>query len=528
MTATEKSILRMLKDGKSQNSIANELGVPRSMVQRVSDQELGVDPASLKSLTTEQIELIQSQSQAGESNTTLASAYGVSPKTIARALMVRIIKQANNITVISPIKESDATKEFEVLEGGVAVYEKDDEEWYVGKFMENHGQFLCLRYTDDSSCAGIKAAMIPRDQLKPSESSDKFNSKNDGDKIVALAEVASALVDGYKGETSEITVILPDEDTYPMRGSMDARRRVGYYDSILGRTLRLALSSVTFKVKLKETQQIGDKQTKAEFGDKELSVFLNEHQIMILPESVVIVIDGKPETITTSHQSYDRIVEAIKSRDIKLAYTLMKPREAIKKFATGLVDISNNRVRWSGHDITGTSVAKRILTLMLRGDYSNMQRLTNFLDKMFQNPSSSLVQSGRIYEFMAYSDIEIAEDGDIILYKSVRGNYMDKHSGTIDNTPGTIVRMARSFVNDDNKDLCSYGLHVCSLAYLKQCFGYLGQRVVRCKLNPKDIVSITDDYKSSKIRCCEYLVLDDYTTEYNRQHKSIDVEGLYR
>lgn len=527
MTATEKSILKLLKDGQSQNSIANQLGVPRSMVQRVSDKELGVDPASLKSLTTEQIEMIQSQSKSGESNATLAHAYGVSSKTIARALMVRIIKKENNITVISPIKASDATEELEVLEGGVAVYEKDDEEWYVGKFMENHSQFLCLRYAEEDSVV-IKAAMIPRDQLKPSESSEELNSKKDGDKIVALAEVAAALVDGYKGETSEITVILPDDDTYPMRGSMDARRRVGYFDGVLGRTLRLALSSVTFKVKLKEVQEIADKQTKTEFGDKSLDVFLNEHQIMILPESVVIVIDGKPETITTSHQSYDRIVEAIKSRDIKLAYTLMKPREAIAKFATGLVDISNNRVRWSGHDITGTSVAKRILTLMLRGDYSNMQRLTNFLDKMFQNPSSSLVQSGRIYEFMAYSDIEIAEDGDIILYKSVRGNYMDKHSGTIDNTPGTIVRMARSFVNDDNKDLCSYGLHVCSLAYLKQCFGHLGQRVVRCKLNPKDIVSITDDYKSSKIRCCEYLVLDDYTTEYNRQHKSIDVNGLYR
>lgn len=527
MTATEKSILNLLKDGQSQNSIANQLGVPRSFVQRVSDKELGVDPASLKSLTTEQIAQIQKDSAEGGNNAFLAGIYNVSAKTIARALMVRIIKKENNITVISPIKASDATEEFEVLEGGVAVYEKDDEEWYVGKFMENHGQFLCLHYTEKDSGV-IKAAMIPRDQLKPSETSNKLNSKNDGDKIVALAEVAAALVDGYKGEASEITVILPDDDTYPMRGSMDARRRVGYFDGVLGRTLRLALSSVTFKVKLKEVQEIADKQTKAEFGDKSLDVFLNEHQIMILPESVVIVIDGKPETITTSHQSYDRIVQAIKGRDIKLAYTLMKPREAIAKFATGLVDISNNRVRWSGHDITGTSIAKRILTLMLRGDYNNMQRLTNFLDKMFQNPSSSLVQSGRIYEFMAYSDIEIAEDGDIILYKSVRGNYMDKHSGTIDNSPGTIVRMARSFVNDDNKDLCSYGLHVCSLAYLKKCFGHLGQRVVRCKLNPKDIVSITDDYKSSKIRCCEYLVMDDYTTEYNRQHKSIDVDGLYR
>lgn len=522
MNATEKSILQHLKDGMSQNAIANLLGVPRSVVQRVSDTELGVDPASLKSLSTEDIQKIQTGSAAGESNRALAEMFDVSPKTIARALMVRITEEVNNVVVLSPIK-AEEQELYEVQPGGTA-RDKESVEWYIGSFLPNHNKYLALRFNEGK----VVGQFFDKADLTACVGDSNLTEE----KVGALAELGVALVEGADKVSPgvSITVEISEGDFYPLRGALDARRRVGYYDVILGRTTRLALSSVSFKVEVKEVDEetAEDKKTKADFGAKDLDVFLNEHQILILPESIVIAIDGKPETITTSHPAYDRIVQAIKGQDIKLAYTLMKPREAIKKFASGLVDVSENKVRWSGHDITGTSIAKRVMSLMLKGDYSNLDRLTKFMDKMFQNPSAALVQSGRIYEFMSYSDIEIDEDGDIILYKSVRGNYMDKHSNTINNAPGTIVRMARSFVNDNNKDLCSYGLHVCSLAYLKQCFGSVGQRVVRCKLNPKDIVSVTDDYGSSKIRCCEYLVMDDYTAEYNRQHKSIDVTGLYK
>lgn len=522
MNKIDEKILKNLKDGMSQSAIATLLGVPRSAVQRVSDTEIGVDPTSLKALTTEEIQEIQAKSKGGASNRALAEEYVVSAKTIARALLVRITEEKNSVTVISPIKEEEQ-RIFEVQPGGTAK-DSSNKEWYVGTYLQNHNKYLCLSKVGDF----FDGHFFEKSELTPLENDSRTY---EAETIGELAELAVALSEGVDKVADSVTIrVLVENEYYPMRGSLDARRRVGYFDSILGRTLRLSLSSVKFEV-LGNVDSAGDgedKKTKADFGAKDLDVFLNEHQILILPESVVIAIDGKPETITTTHPAYDRIVQAIKDQDVKLAYSLMRPRDAVAKYATGLVDISNNKVKWSGHDITGTSIAKRVLALMLKGDYKNLERMAKFMDKMFLNPSAALVQSGRIYDFMAYSDIEIDEDGDIILYKSVRGNYMDKHSNTISNAPGTIVRMARSFVNDNNQDLCSYGLHVCSLAYLKKCFGSVGQRVVRCKLNPKDIVSITNDFGSSKIRCCEYLVLDDYTEQYNRQHKSIDVTGLYK
>lgn len=521
MNATDKSILEHLKQGKSQSAIANLLGVPRSAVQRVSDNEIGVDPASLKSLSTEEIQQIQQANKDGKSNRELAEKFSVSAKTIARALLVRITEERNSVTVISPIKPEEQTV-YEVQPGGTAK-DKEDVEWYVGAYLENHNKYLCF------SLDGVyfSGAFFDKSDLTALE---EERSEYSAETIGKMAEIAVSLTEGVDKVSDNVDVrVIVEDEYYPARGSLDARRRVGYFDAILNRTLRLSLSSVKFTVVVNQVEETdpNDKKTKSDFSAKDLDVFLNEHQILILPESVVIAIDGKPETITTSHPAYDRIVQAIKDQDVKLAYSLMRPRDAISKYAEGLVDVTGGRVRWSGHDITGTSIAKRVLALMLKGDFSNLDRMAKFMDKMFQNPSAALVQSGRIYEFMAYSDIEIHEDGDIILYKSVRGNYMDKHSNTISNAPGTIVRMARSFVNDNNTDLCSYGLHVCSLAYLKQCFGSVGQRVVRCKLNPRDIVSITNDYGSSKIRCCEYLVMDDYTSEYNRQHKSIDIGGLY-
>lgn len=526
MNSTEKQIVRMLKDGMSQNAIANDLGIPRSAVQRVSDKELGVDPASLKSLTNEQIIEIQKDSAASMNNTVLATKYNVSPKTIARALMVKIAEKVNNVVVISPVESSVDDPELELQEGMTATSENGTE-WYVGKFLDNHGMYLAFTPSEDKE--HIVGSFFKKADLTPLANS-KLNVQKEV--IQYMAELSEALADkSYKLSPGLSVFVLTGDysEKYRLSGALDVRRRVGYFDPVMGRTLRTAINNVFFLFQEKEVaEEAASESTKDDLSGKDLDVFLNQHQILILPNSVVIAVDGKPRTIDTSHPAYKAIVQAIHDRDIKRAYTLMQPREAIVAFSEGMVRVEKRQVFWDGNEVTNTSIGKRLVALLLKGDKANLQRLSLFMDKMFQNPSARLVQSGRIYDFMAYSDIEIDDDGDIILYKSVRGNYMDKHSGTVNNTPGNIVRMARSFVNDDNSDLCSYGLHVCSLAYLKQCFGHLGQRVVRCKLNPKDIVSITNDYGSSKIRCCEYLVLDDYTAEYNRQHKRIDVDGLYR
>lgn len=533
MNKIEKEILELLKQDLSQNEIAKRAGVPRSLVQKVSDRELGVSAASLKSLSEKDIVQIQTLSKEGTTNTALAEKFNVSTKTIARALLVRVSIHENNVTVISPKEGLGEDGEFDVsydiTPGGFAKILTEphlNEIAYVGAFLEDRNQYLLLLKNNKPS--GFKPFLAKRAQLEAVEADSMGLFPED---MTAISEIVEALVTTGTPVGNHYTVFVEvDGVANSLKGKINAKGQVGYLDAVTNMTVRVSMSLVILKTEaLPEKEKVNtDESTKSKLKGVTLSKFLQEHQILLLPNQVVITKDGEPRTITTDHQFYGAIVYAIQDGDIAKAFELMEPRKAITKYSQGRLLIQGSKMTWEGHDVTGTGMAKRVLALAGRGDFTKMDRLTKFINKVFENPSAALVQSNRIYDFMAYSDIEIDEDGDILVYKSVRGNYMDKHSGTISNKPGTVVRMSRSFVNDNNTDLCSYGLHVCSLTYLRQCFGSNGQRVVRCKLNPKDIVSITNDYGNSKIRCCEYLVLDDYTTQYNRQYQCIDMKGIYR
>ena len=66
--------------------------------------------------------------------------------------------------------------------------------------------------------------------------------------------------------------------------------------------------------------------------------------------------------------------------------------------------------------------------------------------------------------------------------------------------------MERNQVDDDQNQTCSTGLHFCSQEYLNH-FG--GARTVIVKINPRDVVSIPNDYNNSKGRACRYEVIGE-------------------
>ena len=120
-----------------------------------------------------------------------------------------------------------------------------------------------------------------------------------------------------------------------------------------------------------------------------------------------------------------------------------------------------------------------------------------------ENPSKRAVDE--LYGFLEASKLPITQDGYFLAYKSVKQNFRDVHSGTIDNSPGVTVKMTRNAVNDNKDQTCSTGLHFAAHNYAK---GFHGQgKMVVLKINPRDVVSIPSDYKNEKGRCCEYLVL---------------------
>jgi hypothetical protein len=126
------------------------------------------------------------------------------------------------------------------------------------------------------------------------------------------------------------------------------------------------------------------------------------------------------------------------------------------------------------------------------------------MENLMLNPSKRAVTE--LYGFLEKNSLPITPDGHFLAYKKVRFDYKDCHSGTMDNSVGTVVEMERNAVDDDKDRTCSTGLHFCSQGYLNH-FG--GERIVIVKINPRDVVSIPSDYNDSKGRACRYEVVDE-------------------
>ena len=121
------------------------------------------------------------------------------------------------------------------------------------------------------------------------------------------------------------------------------------------------------------------------------------------------------------------------------------------------------------------------------------------------NPSNRAVEE--LYGFLEASSLPITDDGCFLAYKSVRQDYMDHHSGTMDNSVGSVVSMERNKVDEDKDHTCSYGLHFAAHEYAAG-FGSSGRMVV-LKINPRDVVAIPSDYANQKGRCASYEVIEE-------------------
>lgn len=178
----------------------------------------------------------------------------------------------------------------------------------------------------------------------------------------------------------------------------------------------------------------------------------------------------------------------------------------------------------SGMDGGLDSILRRLEAFSISGNEKGVLALGRFVDKLLDNPDINIMN--RVVDFVKFADVEIDEDGDIITYKYVDGDYMDSHSRKLDNRPGAEVFMKRALVDPNIDNECSQGLHVCALSY---AFGFWsnGKRLLRTKLNPRDIVAIPRDYKGAKIRTCRYSSIADVTDKFLQRKIPVDFKGFF-
>jgi len=147
----------------------------------------------------------------------------------------------------------------------------------------------------------------------------------------------------------------------------------------------------------------------------------------------------------------------------------------------------------------------------------------DILIKFWKNVKTNPSYNSRrmLYNFLKHNGHPLTEAGCFIAYRGVTSDFKDHHTGTFDNSVGSVCEMPRDEVDDNPNNTCSRGLHVAAYDYAN---GF-GNTMVEVKVNPVDVVCVPQDYKGTKMRVCKFEVtaickqrLDEpvYTTEeYN-------------
>lgn len=284
------------------------------------------------------------------------------------------------------------------------------------------------------------------------------------------------------------------------------------------------------KAESDETRTSGS--PKAEVGAQEKDSGQISLKVISLPNSTVVAIGSQSHEVKSEHPKSEQIKslleqygDSVTEEQAQELTTLIEGEkiQALKQWSQGKLNINNGLVTWDGKPIVG-GLKTVLIKLAESGDTSRLQNFSNFIEKVRQCTSYKINQ--RFFDFISKNSLQITEDGDIIAFKVVRGNYMDKHSGTFDNSVGKIVEMPRNEVDDQDTNTCSNGLHICSESYIKS-FSSSGDRLVLVKVDPRDICSIPTDYQSTKCRTCRYEVVKDVTEEW-KQGKHLQYTDDYK
>lgn len=211
---------------------------------------------------------------------------------------------------------------------------------------------------------------------------------------------------------------------------------------------------------------------------------------------VQVTLEGsKPFALNASHPTFARLCKAIKEKDWKKVPKLVSIAESIKDETQGNVELKKGKVFFKGEEARGT-LADRIMQLINRD--KPVKHLMRFMNNLYRNPSREAREE--FFGWLENNELPVTDNGCFLAYKSLDRNLKDEHTHTIDNSPGQIIMGARNLFDNNYRQQCSSGFHICSKQY-----GLYGSRVVAVLVNPAHVLSA----QSGKLRVTQYEVLKE-------------------
>lgn len=201
--------------------------------------------------------------------------------------------------------------------------------------------------------------------------------------------------------------------------------------------------------------------------------------------------------------NFEMLRKSLLSEDWDAVVGGLSAKATIQKWSRDRFKIDGNHVMFDDVELP-SDLSSRISEMVRKGE--DAKPFFNFWERLRKNPSYRSVH--QLWNFLKNKNIPLTPDGHFLAYKSVRDDYKDHHSGTFTNKPGTVNEMTRNQISDDSDHECDPGFHVGAIEYART-FGS-GGRVVICKVDPEDVVSVPRDYNGQKMRVCKYEVIGNY------------------
>ena len=224
-------------------------------------------------------------------------------------------------------------------------------------------------------------------------------------------------------------------------------------------------------------------------------------------DTITVAVDGNVSTVRRGAPNFPGLRKALYEDNWAEVPALLTVAGSIESWSKGDFRVVGGKVHLKGDALPG-ELSKRIVTMVTKSE--DPSSLLNFWEKLQRNPSHRSVS--QLWAFLSHKNIPLTEDGCFLAYKSVRADYKDHHSGTVDNTVGVINEMPRNQISDDPNHACHEGYHVGALGYASR-FGGGDRRIVICKVDPADVVCVPYDSSQEKMRVCKYEVFGHYGSD---------------
>lgn len=224
---------------------------------------------------------------------------------------------------------------------------------------------------------------------------------------------------------------------------------------------------------------------------------MNTVNYHVLNDSVVLNYDGKTQVVSRDDGRYAKVIAAIKENRLDDIPGLVEIERSF--FGTG-IELRDGLLCQDDKPLP-EELSNRILKF--RDEGLPFEALFKFWDLLKGNPSFNARKM--LFSFLEHNGHPLTQDGCFIAYRGVREDFKDKHTGTFDNSVGSVLSMPRDQVDDNPNNTCSTGLHVACYDYAK---GF-GEKLVEVKVNPADVVCVPTDYNGTKMRVCKFEVVKE-------------------